>query len=121
MTRAQLDKIRNKATLRVEPLMIAIQWLLENNTEWKRLSGNLNLAELREELEQTNAVLLDKDVNIEESTENAANNSNIEDSETFRVFFPDGTVNPENGGQGNVKDFKEMVKQAKDNGFDLEY
>ena len=43
-------------------------------------------------------------------TETEAGDSNVESTETFKVFFPDGTMSETNGGQANLEKFKELVR-----------
>ena len=55
---------------------------------------------------------------LEEGTSAA---SNIEATESFQVFFPDGTVSSTTGGQNNLSEFQEMIQAANRNGFDLQF
>ena len=52
---------------------------------------------------------------------NAENNNNVEQTETFEVFFPNGTVSPLQGGQENIDKFKELMRAASKNGYTLEF
>ena len=44
--------------------------------------------------------------------------SNIESTETFDVYFPDGTMTELNGGQESLSKFQDLVVQSLQNGFD---
>ena len=39
-------------------------------------------------------------------------NNNVEQTETFEVFFPDGTVSALQGGQENIDKLKELMRAA---------
>ena len=84
-----------------------------NNSEWQKIE--IDLEKIRENLK--NPTLIDN-ANIEY---NAENNNNIEQTETFEVFFPDGTVTALQGGQENIDKFKELMGAASKNGYTLEF
>ena len=90
--------------------MRAMEWLLHNNEEWRYKSTNLD--EVRQNLRNP-ALVMNA---VEEESENA----NIESTESFAVYFPDGTMSSTNGGQQNIDRFKDLVHQATASGFDLE-
>ena len=46
--------------------------------------------------------------------------SNVESTETFEVFFPDGTASTLTGGQEKLDRFKELVRAAQQCGYNLE-
>ena len=64
-----------------------------------------------------NPTLIDRSDEVNEKDQEA--DSNIELSETFEVYFPDGTASSLTGGQQNVEEFQKLVKAAKDCGFDI--
>ena len=45
--------------------------------------------------------------------------SNVELSESFQVFYPDGTVSVTTGGQTTIQEFQEVVQEATKEGFDI--
>ena len=73
--------------------------------------SNINLDEVREQLR--NPVLIDQSREVQGIEDGSA--SNIESTETFKVFFPDGAATSVTGGQENLKQFQELVKAAQDN------
>ena len=115
MTPEQRLKARKHSKVRPNKILKAMEWLLDNHEHWKNL--DIDLDEVRNNLK--NPTLMDRS---DEDTpeEGQASNSNIESRETFEVFFPDGTVDDVSGGQGNMEKFRELVKTATENGFDIE-
>jgi len=112
MTPEQRRKAAKKNRIRTSKVLAALQWLLLNNEEWRY--RNINLDEVRTNLR--NPVMIDNS-----TTENTELSSNVESTESFQVFFPDGTMSPLTGGQGCLKDFQEMVNAAKSNGYNIEF
>ena len=86
---------------------------MTNNNEWQQIE--INLEKIRENLK--NPTLIDN-ANIEYNSEN---NNNIEQTETFEVFFPDGTVTALQGGQENLDKYKELMGAASKYGYTLEF
>ena len=113
MTPEQKRRAARKNQIRVSKVLSAMQWLLLYNEEWKKL--DIDLDQVRESLR--NPTLIDNS-RLEESNPAA---SNIEISESFQVFFPDGTVSPTTGGQNNLSEFQEMIQAANRNGFDPQF
>ena len=48
------------------------------------------------------------------------NANNIENTETFQVFYPDGTVSVMTGGQEDIDEFQNVVQQATKVGYNIE-
>jgi hypothetical protein len=94
--------------------MIALEWLLLNNEEWR--SKEIDLDEVRQQLR--NPILIDQSQEVAGNEDTEA--SNIESTEMFEVYFPDGSLSDETGGQDNLEDFQEFVKLAQRTGFNLE-
>jgi hypothetical protein len=109
LTKEQDKIVRSKTEIRVDKIISAIEWLLKYKSEWK--NKNVNIEDLRKEISQRKVCIVDNSVKILDS-ENE-NDSNIEKKEEFRVFFPDGSLTEIGGGQGNVSQFKELVRSAK--------
>ena len=57
---------------------------------------------------------------FDNTTEEAGEASNVEQTESVKVFFPDGTMSTVQGGQENLERYKELVQKAKSNGYDIE-
>ena len=104
---------QKKTKIRPNYILEALMWLITNNNEWQQIA--IDLEKIRENLK--NSTLIDN-ANIEY---NAENNNNIEQTETFEVFFPDRTVTALQGGQENIDKFKELMRAASKNGYTLEF
>ena len=104
---------QKKNKIRPDYILEALKWLITNNSEWQKIK--IDLEKIRENLK--NPTLIDN-ANIEY---NAENNNNVEQTETFEVFFPDGTVSPLQGGQENIDKFKELMRAASAHGYTLEF
>jgi hypothetical protein len=67
-------------------------------------------------------VLIDRSTTVDGSdAESNPINSNIEKSETFQVYFLDGSASAVTGGQENVEEFKDLIRQLKQGSFDIEF
>ena len=88
MTEAQKAKARKYSRIRPGHMLRAIDWLKRNNVEWESAPS---VEYFRQRLK--NPIVVDNSKNVE------SENSNIEESESFSVFFPDGTLNTLNGGR----------------------
>ena len=103
MTAKQRQRAIEKSTLRVGLVMEAIAWLIEHNQTWKYT----NYDTIKKLLEKADPKIIE---NIELQDDSDSNKqSNIEKSETFTVFYPDGTMNSLSGGQKNHAEFRKMV------------
>ena len=112
MTPAQRRKAREKNKVRPRQLLIAVEWLLLNNEEWR--GRNISMENLRQELR--NPTLIDHSKEVE--GDNSA--SNVENTETFEVYFPDGTMSAMTGGQENIERFQELIQEVQRSGYNLE-
>jgi hypothetical protein len=98
--------------------MAAVEWLSHNHSDWIR--NNVNLEDVRSNL--CDPVLIDRSTTVNGSdAESDPINSNIEKSETFQVYFPDGSASAVTGGQENVEKFKDLIRQMKPGSFDIEF
>ena len=91
-------------------VLLALEYLIETHAEWKK--RDINMEEVKSKLK--NPVLVDN------TTEEAGEASNVEQTESVKVFFPDGTMSTVQGGQENLERYKELVQKAKSNGYDIE-
>jgi hypothetical protein len=114
MTPVQKRKGQEKNKIRTRYILSALEWLLANNKEWKQ--RRINLDEIRQRLRDP--VLIDNSKAVD-STENEENN--IESTESFQVFFPDGSMTSLTGGQANLELFQELVQAAAQSGYDLDF
>jgi len=103
MTPDQKKNARRNSKVRVGKVLNALSWLLANNEEWKQ--KNIDLNDVRAKLRSP--------VLIDNSRTDTGEDSNVESTETFKVFFPDGTMSETNGGQANLDRFKDLVRQWK--------
>ena len=115
MTPEQKRKAAKKNQIRTSKVMVGLQWLLLHNEEWRHCS--INLDEVRASLR--NPVLIDN--SRTENSQEPRRNNNVESTESFQVFFPDGTMSPLTGGQRSLEDFQEMVRSAKSSGYNVEF
>jgi hypothetical protein len=111
MTIAQQAMARERSRIRSANLLQALEWLSKNNEEW--IKKGVNLEEIRRQL--VNPLVVDNSISIEDGKEN----SNIEQTESFQVFFPDGTMSPVNGGQESLDKFNELLQAASRCGYDI--
>jgi len=114
MTSAQQVRARERCMIRTDYVLKALKWLITYNEEWKK--RNIDLDEVREQL--INPVIVNNS-----QTEEGSNdfNNNIECTESFQVYFPDGTMSTVNGGQENIERFNELLKVASMNGYDVAF
>ena len=111
MTVKQKEAAKKHNTVRVSKLIAALEWLVQNNDEWKK--KKINLDEIRQHIRTP--TLID-DTQVVEGSEDQEQR-NIEETETFRVFFPDGSMNQIEGGQKSMEDFKQKVQDLRFSGF----
>jgi len=111
MTKEQRERAKQKNKIRVNLIMETFHWLCQNNDDWK--TKNLNLDEIKSKLKQPK--IIDNSILVE------SQDNNVETTESFQVFFPDGTVNECSNGQENLEDFKKIVKTAKLHGYNIEF
>ena len=114
MTPEQRQKAREKNKIRTDAMLTCVQWLLSYHEEWKR--SGITLEEIRRNLR--NPVLIDNSKTVGESD---SGSNNVENTETFEVFFPDGSMCSSTGGQENLEKFQGLVEAATENGYDLEF
>jgi hypothetical protein len=121
MTPNQRRTAQQKNKIRTSYLLTALQWLVLFNVEWRQ--RNINLDEIRQSLRNPvlidNSKIVDRGDNI--SSRDCTSSSNIESTESFQVFFPDGTMAPLTGGQESLQQFQELVQAASQHGYDLEF
>ena len=112
MTDKQRRAARKKNKIRTNYILEAIQWLCIYNKQWRE--ANINIRRIQQRFQ--NPVTIDNSTIVESDPEH----SNIESTESFQVFFPDGTVCGPTGGQANIEKFRELVHASKTAGYDIE-
>jgi Helitron helicase-like domain at N-terminus/PIF1-like helicase len=115
MTINQYQKAKKKSFVRTEYVIKAIRWLMTNNIEWINLQAKYDLivAALQDPLFIDN-------VTQQDST-TSENDHSVENAESFQIHYPDGNISVMTGGQEKIDDFQELVKEARQNGYDIEY
>ena len=63
--------------------------------------------------------MVDTSKEVEDSAD--ADDANIEVTEKFCVYYPDGSINEYSGGLNNHEQFKNVIHNAQINGYDLEW
>ena len=91
--------------------MKALEWLISNNEEWQK--RRINLEEMKHQL--VNPLVVNNSISVE----GEEGNSNIEQTECFQVFFPDGSMSAVNGGQESLEKFNELLQAASRSGYDI--
>ena len=114
MTSGQKQRARKLHSVRTGRVLRALEWLLLYNEQWKRY--DINLDEVRRSLRQP--VVLDDSHVVQNTYTNT--HSNIEDTDCFQIFFPDGTMSSLSGGQKSREEFTQLVANATENGYDIE-
>jgi hypothetical protein len=112
MTMAQISKVRQKGQIRTNYILRAIEWLLAHNDEWKK--QKICLRDIKRKL--VNPLVVDNSITVEGEI---VVNNNIESTESFNVYFPDGTMTAVSGGQENLQAFNDLVKQVSASGYDI--
>ena len=110
LTKAQKKRAQEKCKIRPWKMKTALLWLVENNHKWK----NVNYEAILRDLENRTPVVFDR------SSEVASENRNVEEQEIWTCYYPDGSMNPRNGGFSDNKDFKDYVAQMASEGYDVE-
>jgi hypothetical protein len=106
-TKEQKKKAKERCTIRVDKVVRAVEWLARNNRLW----SNVNVNDIRTQLRKIGPVVIDESKNVDGSTDGV--NSNIEITETFVAYFPDGTMKTVSGGQASIDKFKTLVERSK--------
>jgi hypothetical protein len=111
MTADQQKIIKEKTTIRSDKVISAVEWLCKNNMLWK----DTNIDDIREQLEGLEPTIIDKS-RAEDSVD-----SNVEKSEIFSCYFPDGATNEKEGGFHEKGAFKDFVEQMQENNTEIEF
>jgi hypothetical protein len=97
MTEQQRQKVKRK--IRTDTILAAVKWLCANHSHWKAI----DLDAFKAELKNTVPVVIDK------SKECQSKNSNVETTELFSCYFPDGNTDEHTGGFDTQEEFKQYV------------
>jgi hypothetical protein len=77
------------------------------------MKEGISLDTIRQKL--VNPIVVDNSISELGSEEN----NNIETTESFQVFFPDGSMSQVSGGQESVEKFNEILHVALEKGYDI--
>jgi hypothetical protein len=111
MTKKQRKKALERSKIRPTKLIAAIEWLEKNNGEWQ----DVNMEDIEENVKKCQPILVDKSEEVEEGED-----CSTEDQESFSVYFPDGSMTEVYGGKNSACDFKKVVTEAHNRGFNGE-
>ena len=115
VTPDQLIKIETKYQVRTTKINKAIRWLVNNNIHWTCYKDKLE--------ELTQSILDPLPINnfrIDNTINDLVTDTRIEQSESFQVYYPDGTVTTVTGGQQNMDQFEAVVQEASEQGYNIE-
>jgi hypothetical protein len=88
MTGHQKRRVHEKATVRTNKLITAVEWLCKNHRMWKTVDIDV----LCQELENVEPTVVD----ISEQVE--CENANVEEQEVFTNYYPNGAATEVSGG-----------------------
>jgi hypothetical protein len=111
MTPEQREKAKNRCEVRIDKVTEAVKWLICNNVRWK----DVDFEKLTEDILKRMPVVIDRCKEVQ------SEDSNLEKSELFTCYYPDGAVSQETGGFLKADEFKELVKEMAVSGFDPEF
>ena len=102
--------MRANQEIRVAKVLSAVKWLRKNHRRWKDIDYNTYQTRLENFLPTI----------IDHSEEVASQNQNVEQEELFSCYYPDGTMNNQQGGLNNPEDFKRFIDDMHQAGFKIE-
>ena len=111
LTKSQKKTAEERSKIRVSKVTEALKWLCANHERWK----NVNLHSMIDELKEKEPVVYDRSHEVE------SENANLERTELFTCYYPDGAATPTNGGFEQPGFFKEYVQEMAQQGFDVEF
>jgi Helitron helicase-like domain at N-terminus len=115
VTAEQLIVIERKYKVTTSKICKAIRWLVKNNIQWKCY---------RDKVSDLTASIQDpiriNDSMIDNTLFDIETDNKIEQTESFQVYYPDGTVTTVTGGQQNMEEFQTVVQNASKKGYSIE-
>ena len=115
VTPGQLKRIETKYQVRTAKINKAIRWLVNNNIHWKCYKDNLE--EITQSIQDPLRV---NNSRIDNTITDSEIDTRIEQSESFQVYYPDGTVTTVTGGQQNMDQLEAVVQEASEQGYNIE-
>ena len=111
MTSTQKMLALTKSKIRTEKVITALEWLCENHKNWK----HIHLDTIVQELMLRQVVVIDGSEEVE------CQNTNVEQEELFTCYYPDGAMNPREGGCSDGATFQQYVEDMAKKGYNLEF
>ena len=111
MTKQQRKRVQEKATIRTDKLMTALEWLCKNHKKWK----DVDLDSLRLQLVDMQPTVVDYSEEVD------SENANQEQQELFSCYYPDGATTQSSGGFDEPGAFKKFVEDMQQRNFDIEF
>ena len=108
-------KGKKRSAFRTDKVITAVEWLCSNHKTWKKIDFD----EVREAVKDWKPIIIDESETINSS--NDPEHSNIEETESFSCYFPDGSVTNNSGGLDDPEEFKKIVEEAQQRGYDVEF
>jgi hypothetical protein len=103
--------VQYKCEVWTDKLIAAVEWLCRNHIQWK----DIDLDAIRAEIASCIPIVVDKSQEVESS------NANIEQTELFSCYYPDGATTPNKGGFDDPEAFKEFVDEMARKNFDIQF
>jgi hypothetical protein len=111
MTKSQKQCVHEKATVRIDKLIIVVEWLCKNHKTWK----TVDTTALRKQLENVEPAVVD----ISEEVE--CENANVEEQEVFTCYHTDVAATEVTGRFKGHGAFKKFVEKMKVQNFNVEF
>ena len=115
VTQKQYKLAQQKRKIRVDKIVKAIQWLLQNNKQWKSMIvTRQDYDELINKIRNTTIPALNYNLHVTIDDDPV-----VESSELFHEYYPDDSIDKGTGGQINIQELKDIVHQSNINHNDI--
>jgi Helitron helicase-like domain at N-terminus/PIF1-like helicase len=115
VTVEQLNVIEKKYEVRTSRINRAIRWLVKNNIQWTCYKDKVD--ELTQSIQDPFRI---NNSRVESTINDVEIDTRVESTESFQVYYPDGTVTTVTGGQQNMEEFQSVVQEASEQGYNIE-
>jgi hypothetical protein len=116
LTEKQYGRAKEKSKIRTEKIISAIKWLIKNNAQWKQHGDGYN--DIVKQIK--NPGLLNNATIVEDKVEDSEHHAD-QLADTFQVFYSDGSVSITTGGQDDINEFQQIVCDAAEHKYQIEY